>query len=387
MVAGDRSNPRTRRISDDGASLRRHIITTSCANFALRRTAENNRHAFSQEAVDTVRKNFYVGKPKAVVLVDELRQLLAKGGFRLTKWISNSRNVLDTVWASERAGTVQDLLLDRLPMERALGVRWDEESDTFDFTITIKDKPPTKRSILSVVSSVYDPLGFFAPFILPAKSLLQDLCNFGEISSSQLHHFADASQHAYGAVTYLRLTNTEGGVHCSFVIGKSRPLPLRQLTISRLKVSAAGVATRLDKKIRKEIGIPIDEITLWTGSTCVLGHIRIKDKRFHTFVANRAAAIQEVTSPLQWRHVGTKKNPANDASRGPMAENLLKNERWLKGPKFLWRRPGLISNLLPHPSQSTTRKSRRIARCSSQMQQIRQEQSITSSSASLYGIA
>ena len=161
MVAGDRSNPRTRRISDDGASLRRHIITTSCANFGLRRTAENNRHAFSQEAVDTVRKNFYVGKPKAVVLVDELRQLLAKGGFRLTKWISNSRNVLDTVWASERAGTVQDLLLDRLPMERALGVRWDEESDTFDFTITIKDKPPTKRSILSVVSSVYDPLGFF----------------------------------------------------------------------------------------------------------------------------------------------------------------------------------------------------------------------------------
>lgn len=150
----------------------------SCANFGLRRTAEDNRHAFSQDAVDTVRKNVYVDdcfksvptKPKAVVLADELRQLLAKGEFHLTKWISNSRNVLDTIPASKRAGSVQDLLLSRLPMERALGVRWDVESDTFGFKITIKDKPPTRRGILSVVCSVYDPLGFAAPFILPAKS-------------------------------------------------------------------------------------------------------------------------------------------------------------------------------------------------------------------------
>ena len=108
-----------------------------------------------------------------------------------------------------------------------------------------------------MVSSVYDPLGFAAPFILPAKALLQDLCrknlgwddpvseedlarwrnwldelpklkdlkvdrcfkpaNFAEVTSSQLHHFADASQHAYGAVTYLRLTNGNGDVHCSFI--------------------------------------------------------------------------------------------------------------------------------------------------------------------------
>ena len=69
-----------------------------------------------------------------------------------------------------------DLNYDELPIERALGVQWCVESDTFRFRITIKDKPLTRRGILSIVSSIYDPLGFAAPFTLKAKKLLQDLC-------------------------------------------------------------------------------------------------------------------------------------------------------------------------------------------------------------------
>lgn len=69
-----------------------------------------------------------------------------------------------------------DLNYDALPIERALGVQWCVKSDTFRFRITIKDKPLTTRGILSIVSSVYDPLGFAASFTLAAKKLLQDLC-------------------------------------------------------------------------------------------------------------------------------------------------------------------------------------------------------------------
>ncbi len=35
--------------------------------------------------------------------------------------------------------------------------------------------PRTRREILSIVSSLYDPLGIVAPVILPAKKILQDL--------------------------------------------------------------------------------------------------------------------------------------------------------------------------------------------------------------------
>ena len=71
---------------------------------------------------------------------------------------------------------MKDPLLDQLPTKRALGVRWDVETDTFGFKISLKDKPITRRGILSIVSSAYDPLGFVAPFIFQAKRLLQDLC-------------------------------------------------------------------------------------------------------------------------------------------------------------------------------------------------------------------
>ena len=97
------------------------------------------------------------------------------------------------------------------------------------------------------------------------------------------------------------------------------------------------MSTRLDKMIKKEIGIPINQSIFWMDSTCVLGYIANEDKRYYTFVANRVAAIHEVTSPAQWKHVGAKQNPADDASRGLSAEALLKNERWIQRPEFLWK--------------------------------------------------
>ena len=64
---------------------------------------------------------------------------------------------------------------------------------------------------------------------------------FGEITSSQIHHFADYGQFAYGAVSYLRVTNGQGDIHCFFLIGEPRLSPLKQLTIPRLELSDAVV--------------------------------------------------------------------------------------------------------------------------------------------------
>eukprot|EP00794_Sanderia_malayensis_P021405 gene21405-biopygen17186 len=156
----------------------------SCASFALLQTAEDNKDDFDSVTVETMKKKFYVddclksveSEQQAVKLQTELRQLLSRGGFRITKWTSSSIKVLESVPESERAPAVKNLDFEDTTLERALGVQWNVTSDSFGFKITIKDMKSSRRGILSTVSSIYDPLGFAAPFILPAKTILQDLC-------------------------------------------------------------------------------------------------------------------------------------------------------------------------------------------------------------------
>lgn len=117
----------------------------------------------------------------AVELIKNTKALCRKGGFNLHTFIPNSKEVIETIPPEERAKGLKNLDISQnaLPIERALGVHWCVESDTFQFRIELKDRPLTRRGILSTVSSVFDPLGMFAPFILVGKGILQELCQDG----------------------------------------------------------------------------------------------------------------------------------------------------------------------------------------------------------------
>lgn len=338
----------------------------SCASYALRRTAEDAKEMMSADAVDTVLRHFYVDdclkavetSEQAINLVKELTALCARGGFHLTKWVSNSKSVLTSIPDSERAPEVKDLDLSHntLPMERALGVQWCTETDKFSFQINMQNKPVTRRGILSTVSSVFDPMGFLAPLILPAKLILRDLCKkkhgwdeeiegeharrwqewladmqslaefsiqrcikteeFGSTQSAQLHHFADASEEGYASASYLLLTSHENKKHCSLLIGKARVSPLKHVTIPRLELTAAAVAVKMDRLLKEELKIPLEKSTFWTDSTTVLGYLTNESARFKTFVANRVTTIRDHSHPTQWRYVNTELNPADQGSRG-----------------------------------------------------------------------
>lgn len=98
---------------------------------------------------------------------------------KLTKWVSNSRAVLASIPKEDKVNQMTELDLDRekLPNERALGIQWNIENDTFTFQINMKSQPFTRRGpLVSMVSSVYDPLGFLSLFVLEAKLILQELC-------------------------------------------------------------------------------------------------------------------------------------------------------------------------------------------------------------------
>ncbi|XP_067034739.1 uncharacterized protein [Acropora muricata] len=118
------------------------VSSPSCASFALQKTAKDNRAEFSPEAINTVKRDFYVddclksvgSEHGAICLVKELTSRLSKGGFRLTKWLSNSHKVIESIPESERAKSVKDLNFDQTLIERALRVKWHVASDTFRFS-------------------------------------------------------------------------------------------------------------------------------------------------------------------------------------------------------------------------------------------------------------
>ena len=152
----------------------------SCANYCPRRTADANKSSFSEDAINTVEKDFYVddllkavpSDTDAIQLANELIELLQKGGFRWTKWMSNGREVLANISEEERAKPSLDLDLDKLPVERALSAQWDVERDVFQFKVHNSEKPCTKRGILSTYSSLYDPLGLVNPVVWEAKKIM-----------------------------------------------------------------------------------------------------------------------------------------------------------------------------------------------------------------------
>ena len=160
--------------------------------------------------------------------------------------------------------------------------------------------------------------------------------NFDPVETAELHHFCDASESGYGTVSYLRLTNHQGIIHTSFIFGKARVSPLKQITIPRLELTAATLAVKVDRMLRKELQLPLTDSTFWTDSTSVLKYIHNQTKRFHTFVSNRVAVIQDLSHTSQWRYISSKENPADSASGGLHVESFLRS-RWLKGPEYLSR--------------------------------------------------
>ena len=103
-------------------------------------------------------------------------KLLSLGGFNLTKWISNNKDFISLVPEKDRAQSVRSIRVgDMLPTQRALGVFWDVQNDTFIYKFKPKELANTRRKVVSVTASIFDPIGFIAPHVVRAKIFLQSL--------------------------------------------------------------------------------------------------------------------------------------------------------------------------------------------------------------------
>ena len=311
--------------------------------------------------------------------------MCAASQLRLHKFASNSKEVLRALPPEDRTKTLKNLDLrhDILPVQRSLGTFWCMETDTFEFKTELKDKPCTRRGILSTISSVYDPLGTASPVILVGKQILQDMCRdnigwddpvsdetyyrwqkwrselpligdlkmnrcfklsgFGEPVNLQVHSFPDASEKCLGEVSFLRLINASGQIHVSFLMAKARVAPIKAMSIPRLELTAVVISVSVSSILTKELAYSIEQL-YHTDSTVVLCYIKNDARRFHTYVGNRWQHIRDRSEPGQWYHVPGNENPADKASRGLTPKELVQDEQWLRGPHFLWNVKTTFSN-------------------------------------------
>ncbi|XP_073254877.1 uncharacterized protein [Porites lutea] len=320
-------------------------------------------------------------------------ELLAQGGFNLTKFMSNCKRLLSAVPNDKRSEPNLNLDMDDLPIERALGIRWSVEDDTLGFEIRSLVRPRTKCGILSTVCSLFDSLGFAAPVALSARCLVQDLlkANIGldeplseeflsksrawntelpllsELSiprsyfpsdgdprqcKLQVHVISDASEIGCGASSYLRSEYPDGRAHCTFIIDNARNAPVKFVSIPRLELQAAVLTTQMFKMWREELELNISRTYLWTDSEIVLNYLKNEKRRLQTFVANRVKEIKEHTLLEDWHHVSGSLDPADYVSRGMSPSSLTADHRCLCGPDFLWKpetcRPTDKCQSVPH---------------------------------------
>ena len=230
---------------------------------------------------------------------------------------------------------------------------------------------------MSLVSSVFDPLGVLTPSLLESKLIIQELWKLkidwdskilleietrwikwkicldkiSQVSLNrwygfqhigkmevELNSFCDASAQAYRAVAYFVFSVNHIRKNCSFVLSKSLLLPLKNkglITIQRLELQAAVLVVRLKNKILDEIDIKIDSIRFLTDSQITLCSIKNLSRKFSVYIMNRLNEIRVNSNVEEWFFVPGELNPADHCTRYLPFSVLSLKSNWIAGPRFL----------------------------------------------------
>lgn len=300
--------------------------------------------------------------------IQQISIILADYGFSLRKWKSNHPAILQNLCEDEKDSSPCNIF-------KTLGIQWQPDSDEFVFMPTqLSEKSEwNKRTILSEICRVFDPLGWLSPCVILAKIFMQKLwllqldwdeivpneitrewetirrqftttCSVkiprwigmsSDVRDVSLQGFADASEKAFACVIYVRILYADNTISCKLIAAKTRVAPLKKMTIPRLELNAAVLLSSLMDKTKEALKIPALRQQAWTDSMIVLYWLADHPSRWKSYVAQRVSEIQNTLPSRLWRHIDSTHNPADCASRGLNITELEKFTMWWVGPQFL----------------------------------------------------
>ena len=362
------------------------------ATFGLRHTTTCGDANEMVSAKSFILNNFYVDDgmgsadtaEEAIRILADTRKILGNKNIRLHKIISTDDKVLAAFPPSELAPALESVDIAKSPLHSALGLTWNIETDCFKLRYHEPRREFTRRGILSVNGSIYDPLGMASPVSLKGRLLQRHFLSqkednnnrcFGwddllpedllpawnkwvsqlehldklslprcfkqphtsEVRGRELHVFADASEDAIAHVIYLRIIGTDDSVRVSFVFANSKVSPRAATTIPRLELCAAVEAAQSANYLSSELKADVSSTIFYSDSKIVLGYLNNEHRSFTNYVANRKDHILRLSSVSQWKYIPSHQNPADIGSRPKTTSELLATE-WFSGPEFLKRR-------------------------------------------------
>lgn len=268
-------------------------------------------------ASEAIMRDFYMDdlmtgcetQEECLQLHKEIISILDSAKLPLRKWCSNSSQVLKQI-GRDITDPLFTLDIGDDETIKSLGLSWKPCADEFRFYVTKAMDPDkvTKRTLLSDLNKIFDPLGFLAPVLIKGKIFLQQLWQLKiewdsplptdlasrwerfyqelkELSSMsiprkciphmslqvEIHGFCDTSEEAYGAAMFVRSKGKMGRWHSRLLCARTRVAPLKGSTIPRLELNGALTLAQLAKKTAEAWELRINDIHLWTDSMVVLG--------------------------------------------------------------------------------------------------------------------
>lgn len=153
-------------------------LATRC----LKKLAEDSGNKYPL-AEGVLLRDFYVDDvftgadslEEVLQIKNQLIEMLSSAGFCLSKWCSNHPSILQGI-SIEHLEKQFPLYFGNEHVVKTLGLMWFPSEDTFRVWVRMKDlKTPTKRQVLSIISAIFDPLGFLSPVTIVGKILMQSL--------------------------------------------------------------------------------------------------------------------------------------------------------------------------------------------------------------------
>ncbi|GFS83916.1 integrase catalytic domain-containing protein [Trichonephila clavipes] len=277
----------------------------------------------------------------AISICKDIAHVLSTRGFHLRKWNSNSTVFLAQFSEHSSHDARVEFSKDSNESSKVLGLFWNSSNDTFGFQPSLELTPPlTKRHILSESSKIFDPLGLLSPCTVFMKIFYQKLwltkTDWDSPIPQQLTEDWLRFQKAFNAINYLTVPRW-------VILTADNIVELHGFADASSLAYAAAIYCRqkhndkikLFKSVLRTLKYYTFDVFAWTDSKIVLSWLSGHPRKWKTFVANRTSEIIEVLPTKHWRHVPSKENPADIASRGIDPKCLPDCKLWWQGPPWL----------------------------------------------------